>query len=144
MLSLLLLQSQSASRLLTRNQRQIQLYSRLYRLQMRAFSAAQLGVEDEDSVPENLREDRTLNIAKSSPNIKNDPLISDLLNKEHNMSTLDSFYNGNQKIMNMLHHSFLLYKVNQTYKEVKRRNSPGSDELPERAGPPLETPEQAK
>ena len=113
MMSLLFLQSQLGSaRMLTLNQRQFQLYSRLYKLQMRAFSAAQLSVEDEESVPENLREDRTLNIAKSVPNIKNDPLISDLLNKEHNMSTLDAFYNGNQKTMNMLHHSFLLYKVN--------------------------------
>jgi hypothetical protein len=63
-------------------------------------------------VPENLREDRTLNIAKSTPNINNDPLISDLLNKEHNLGSLEAFYNGNQKAMNLLHHSFLLYKVN--------------------------------
>lgn len=48
-------------------------------------------------MPESVRDDRTLNIAKNQPNIKSDILLNELLNREHNLSTLESFYNGNQK-----------------------------------------------
>lgn len=115
----------------------------LRRTFMAAASQHQLD-DDEESVPENLREDRTLSIAKSSPNLKNDMLMNELLFKEHNLSTLDSFYNVNQKEMSLLHHSVLLYKINQTYKEIKKRNAPGHEELPERPGPALEHPSEAQ
>jgi len=61
-------------------------------------------------MPDNVRDDRTLNIAKNQP--KNDSLLNELLNREHNLSSLDAYYNGNQKQMSVLHHSILLYKVN--------------------------------
>jgi hypothetical protein len=108
-------------------------------MQLRSFAAA-VNVDDEDSLPENVRDDRTLNIAKSQPNLKNDLILSELLNREHNMSTLDAFYNGNQKQMNVFHHSILLYKVNQIQKEINRRKGMSPDELPERHGPTLEDP----
>lgn len=87
--------------------------SLLNRVQVRNFaqvSASQ--VDDEDSIPENFREDRTLNIAKNTPGLKDDPVISELLNNQQNMTTLDNFYNSNQKTMNLVQHSFLLYRVN--------------------------------
>jgi hypothetical protein len=52
-------------------------------------------VDDEDSIPENFRDDRTLNIAKNTPGLKDDPIISELLNNQQNMTTLDNFYNSN-------------------------------------------------
>lgn len=69
-------------------------------------------MEDEDSIPESLREDRALNIVQNSPQLQNDALLNDLLNKEHNMASLQSFYNVYQKEMNLVHNSFLLYRVN--------------------------------
>lgn len=89
-------------------------------------------------MPDNVRDDRTLNIAQNRPNIKSDNLLNELLHREHNLSTLDAYYNGNQKQMNVFHHSILLYKVNQIYKEIKKRSAPGSEDLPERQGPALE------
>lgn len=79
---------------------------------MKHFAQSVKVVEDEDSIPENLRDDRTLNIAKNSPGLKDDPIIRELLNSQHNLSTLDNFYNSNQKTMNLVQHSFLLYRVN--------------------------------
>ncbi len=111
-------------------------------ISMRFFaSAAQ--IDDEDSIPENFRDDRTLNFAKNNPTIKNDMLLDEILNKEHNLSSLDSLYSANAKTMSLLQHSFLLYKVNQVYKEIKKRNVPGED-LPERSGLQLENLAQAK
>ena len=107
MLSLLLL-NRSTSRLLSRRA----MYSQFSKLQLRTFAAAS-NYDDEDSMPENVRDDRTLNIAKNRPNIKNDFLLNELLNREHNMSSIEAFYNGNQRQMNVFHHSILLYKVNQ-------------------------------
>lgn len=89
-------------------------------------------------MPENVRDDRTLNIAKNRPNIKNDFLLNELLHREHNMSSLEAFYNGNQSQMNVFHHSILLYKVNQIQKEISKRKGMSPDELPERQGPALE------
>ena len=104
---------------------------------MRSFSAASQ-FDDEDAMPDNVRDDRTLNIAKNQPNIKSDFLLNELLNKEHNLATLEAFYNGNQKQMNLFHHSILLYKVNQIYKEIVKRSGLSNEELPERQGPYLE------
>lgn len=76
---------------------QYALYPRLLNhIKARPF-ASQSGsrVDDEDSIPENFREDRTLNIAKNSPGLKDDPVINELLNNQHNMTTLDNFYNSN-------------------------------------------------
>jgi hypothetical protein len=112
-------------------------YSQFSRLQLRTFAAAST-YDDEDSMPENVRDDRTLNIAKNRPNIKNDFLLNELLNREHNMSSLEAFYNGNQSQMNVFHHSILLYKVNQIQREISKRKSMNPDELPERQGPALE------
>ncbi len=89
-------------------------------------------------MPEIVRDDRTLNIAQNQPNIKNDYLLNELINREHNLSTLEAFYNGNQKGMSVFHHSILLYKINNIYREIKKRNSPGKEDLPERSGPALE------
>ena len=89
-------------------------------------------------MPENVRDDRTLNIAKNRPNIKNDFLLNELLNREHNMSSLEAFYNGNQGQMNVFHHSILLYKVNQIQREITKRKNMSPEELPERQGPALE------
>lgn len=61
----------------------------------RFASSAASRVDDEDSIPENFREDRTLNIAKNSPGLKDDPVINELLNNQQNMTTLDNFYNSN-------------------------------------------------
>lgn len=63
---------------------------------MRAFSAASQ-YDDEDSMPDNVRDDRTLSIAKNYPNIKTDFLLNELLNREHNLSTLEALYNSSQK-----------------------------------------------
>ena len=113
MLSLLLLNTSKTSyRLTYRRANTLSLYSNLARLQIRGFSAASQ-YDDEDSMPDSVRDDRTLNIAKNQPNIKNDFLLNELLNREHNLATLEAYYNGNQKQMNLFHHSILLYKVNQ-------------------------------
>lgn len=76
---------------------QYALYSRLLNhVQAKRFaSSAASRVDDEDSIPENFREDRTLNIAKNSPGLKDDPVINELLNNQQNMTTLDNFYNSN-------------------------------------------------
>lgn len=52
-----------------------------------------------------------------------------MLNKEHNISSLESFYKANQKEMSLLHHSFLLYKVNQVFKEIKKKSALGPKAL---------------
>ena len=70
-------------------------------------------------MPEKLREDRALNIAQAQT--KNDALLNDIVNKEQTMSSLDNLYNSNQKQMSLLHHSFLLYRVNSVYKELKKK-----------------------
>jgi hypothetical protein len=95
-------------------------------------------------MPESVRDDRTLSIAKNQPNIKSDFLLNELLNREHNLSTLEAFYNGNQKQMNVFHHSILLYKVNQIQKEISKRKAMSAEELPERQGPTLENPQQGQ
>lgn len=66
--------------------------------------------------------------------------MQELLNKEHNIGSLESFYNVNQKQMDLMHHSFLLYRVNQVYKEIKRRSAnPEAAAAEEQAtGPQLE------
>jgi hypothetical protein len=95
MLSLLLLNtSKTTYRLVSRRANTLSLYSSLAKLSARGFSAASQ-YDDEDSMPENVRDDRTLNIAKNQPNIKSDFLLNELLNKEHNLATLEAFYNGN-------------------------------------------------
>ncbi len=55
-------------------------------------------------------------------NIKNDPVVFELLNKDHNIGSLEGFYNSYQKEMSLLQHSFLLYRVNKVYREIKKRN----------------------
>ena len=91
---------------------------------VRAFSSRPAAaIDDEDNVPDNLKEDRALHLAQTSPHLKNDPLLSELLNREHSMGSLQSFYDSKQKEMTLLHHSFLLYKVNQVFKEIKRRHA---------------------
>lgn len=82
----------------------------------RAFSAR---VDDEESVPEKLREDRALSIAQTQT--KTDALLNEILNKEQTMSSLDNLYNVHQKQMSLLHHSFLLYRVNSVYKDIKKK-----------------------
>ena len=74
--------------------------------------------------------------------MKNDHILNELLNKEHNISSLEGLYNAYQKEMTLLHHSFLLYRVNQVYKEIKRRQSNPNEERPE-GGVSLEKSEQA-
>ncbi len=102
--------------------------ARLLPASLRPFSTSGRSsqADDEESVPEKFREDRALNIAQNSPQLKNDRLLQELLQKEHNISSLESFYNVNQKQMNLLHHSFLLYRVNQVYKEIKRKEAAGA------------------
>jgi hypothetical protein len=76
----------------------------------RCFSSSSSNIQDEeDSIPDQLKEDRALNIAEG---LKGDPIIHDLLHKEQTINSLDSFYNINQKEMSLLHHSFLLYRIN--------------------------------
>ena len=70
-------------------------------ISMRYFAASSL-IDDEDSIPENFRDDRTLNIAKNTPGIKNDALLDEILNREHNLSSLDALYNANSKSMSLL------------------------------------------
>ena len=83
------------------------------KMTMRLFaSSAAAQVDDEDSIPESFREDRSLNIAKNTPGLNTDSLLNEILNKEHNLSSLDSIYISNAKSMTLLQHSFLLYKVN--------------------------------
>ena len=43
--------------------------------------------------------------------------------------------------MSVFHHSILLYKVNQTYKEIIKRKGINPAEIPERNGPVLEDPQ---
>ena len=95
MFSLLLLgTSKTSARFLTR--RSNQYFSSLMNLPIRTFAAAS-NYDDEDTMPENVRDDRTLTIAQNIPNIKNDFILNDLLHRDHNLSTLDALYNSNQK-----------------------------------------------
>lgn len=72
---------------------QRRLMARPLQASIRMYSAAAQSFEDDDSVPENLREDRTLLLAQTSPSLKNDPILNELLNKEHSLSSLQNFYN---------------------------------------------------
>lgn len=110
----------------------------LVRQSFKAFSQHQtVKLDDEESVPENFREDRTLHMAQNTPHLKNDTLLNEIMNKEHNMASLSNIFNSHQRDMSLLHHSFLLYKLNSVYKEIKRRQGQHAEQE-EKTGPNLE------
>lgn len=48
-----------------------------------------------------------------------DPVINDLLNKEHSLASLEQYFNVHQKEMSLLQHAFLLYRTNKIQKYIK-------------------------
>ena len=57
-------------------------------------------------------------------------MLNDLLNHQHSIQNLESFYNTHYKDMSLLHHSFLLYKVNQVSKELRKAHLLNKEEVP--------------
>ena len=72
-------------------------------------------------MPELYREDRALGIAETQ--YKNDKIINDIIHKEQSIGSLQSYYNSDYKSMNLLHNSFMLYRVNELFKDAQKRSS---------------------
>ena len=88
---------------------------------MRAVEDLKKRMEIEEDA-EKWKDEQTLQMAKSD--LQGDTIYTQLMVRDEKptMHHLESFFTANQQKMNAMHHSVLLFKVNQVYKEAKKKS----------------------
>lgn len=75
---------------------------------------------DEDTVHENLLDDRAGEIAKTE--YAEDYYVTQIMTETKNLSQLQSMFNLNYKEFTPLHYSFMLHKADQLYRQAEKED----------------------
>ncbi|CDW75767.1 UNKNOWN [Stylonychia lemnae] len=72
----------------------------------------------DEETQEDLLNNRAMNIAQTQ--YQNDEIIRDIIEKNQTISQLTGYFNYNQKSFQMIHYSFMLYRLNHLVQEAKK------------------------
>ena len=92
--------------------------SAIYSTQNRFLSASQQ-IEEEENEHEMFIEDRSLSIAELHH--KHNATVQEILKSEMTLSQLQSYYNTHYQSLQLLHHCYVLYRVNKINHELAKK-----------------------